>query len=264
MKHWMKFVLLPSVVFAASVSEANLQVLPTRVVLSSKQRTAQVTLKHTGKSEMRYRIKPIFYRMQPDGAMVEVTPNENDRSAMTLFRYSPRQISLKPNVEQVVRVMMKTPADLPVGEYRAHLHFEAADDVAPGERGEGQGSRLMLQARLAVAIPVVVKNGDVAVKARLSNPMLKIMPDGKAVYAVELTKETSAFVYGDFFVSFKDEKGKVTELGAAKGVSSYIDKRIVSYPLEKKPSGKGTLVIELRSTEDEGGAVLASTSKRID
>ena len=253
-----------TVILVGSLAHANLQVLPTRIVLSNKARTAQVTLRHTGKTETRYRIKPIFYRMQPNGAMEEVKPGEDDRSAIDLIRYSPRQVYQKPNIEQVVRVMLRLPPGLPEGEFRAHLHFEAADELAPGEHGDGADSRMILQARLAVAIPVIVRNGDAQVKAQLSNLKLIKLDGEKSAYSVDLKKEGNGFVYGDFVVTFKDAKGKVRQLSLAKGVSSYIPNRTVSYPLESRPPGKGTLEVQLRAPEDDGGAILASTTKRLD
>src|SRR4051812_33665959 len=96
-----------------SAAHATLQVFPTHVLLSDKNRTAQLALRHIGDAPAKYRISVVYYKMKPDGGMaIDKTPGPEDKFAEKYFRYSPRQVQLQPNVEQVVRVILRKPADL--------------------------------------------------------------------------------------------------------------------------------------------------------
>ena len=147
-------------IFLSLPSFADLQVFPFRIVLSDKERTAQISVRHRGTKPMRYRITTVFYKMNPDGTMKPLDKvSSTDNAADSYFRYSPKQVLLEPNVEQVIRLMMRAPADLPEGEYRTHLHFEGMDDpdAKPAENGKSDESKMVLKARMAVAIPVVIR-----------------------------------------------------------------------------------------------------------
>ena len=55
-----------------STAWADLQVFPLRVVVSDKDRSAQISVRHHGNKSMRYRITTVFYKMSSDGTMMPV------------------------------------------------------------------------------------------------------------------------------------------------------------------------------------------------
>jgi len=58
--------------------------------------------------------------------------------ADTLVRYSPRQADLAPHETQIIRIQLRTPPDLPAGEYRSHLLIQAIPRTRPDEEGTGK------------------------------------------------------------------------------------------------------------------------------
>ncbi len=254
------------VLFIASVLShsafAELQVFPLRVVLSDKDRSAQISLRHKGTKKERYRITAVFYRMGQDGSMtlVEKTlPEEHNGSS--LFRYSPRQVELEPNVEQVVRLMARMPADLAEGEYRCHLHFESMSDddttMVPGTTSSG--AQMMLKARMAVAIPVIIKKGTTSSKVSLNSFKILKDKDGKYSFSVEMLKEGNGFAYGTLEITATSAKGEIETVSTINGISTYIPKRTVSMPLSisSLPSGKIRMIFKDPNGAD--GEALAST-----
>lgn len=214
---------------------------------------------------MRYRITTIFYQMQPDGTMKALDKvSSTDNPADAYFRYSPKQVNLEPNVEQVVRLMLRAPADLPEGEYRTHLHFEGMDDVEEkGAPGSGNEAQMMLKARLAVAIPIVIRKGNPSVKVSFQDLKFVKTPDQKPAFSVQMKKEGNAIAYGDFEVVSIPPNGEPKVIGTINGVSSYIDSRLVSFPLNEAPTIPGKLKVNFKKSVSDGAEIVATTETEL-
>lgn len=247
-------------------ARAGLQVFPTRVYLSDDAAVANLTLRHVGQKPMRYRISTVFYRMKPDGSIaVAPDPQESERPAVKLLRFSPRTVTLPPNIEQVVRVMYAGPKNLPEGEYRAHLHLEPdEDDDSAGtiEMKKGKMS-MQLHARVAVAVPVIYRHGHPAAEVALSG--LKVIEENKkAFFSLDMASSGPAFPYGDFHAFFVAPGAAPEPVGLVRGVASYLPKREVKYELSPaKPLKGGVLRLEYRQPEDAGGKVLATAEAKL-
>lgn len=248
-------------------AEANLQVFPTRAVLSDRERVAQLSLRHTGQTPMSYKISAVFYRMQPDGSMVLTEkPSPEDRFGGEYFRFSPQRVNLTPNVEQVVRIMIKKPADLAPGEYRAHLYFEEIEALEKkAEDPDAKEARMQLKARMAIAVPIIVKQGEIKVENQLSALELVNFPDQTQGFSLDWAITGNGFSNGDFLVSLQKKDGSKVPLAQVNSVSIYIPKRKVVLPfnLTKEKVSEGTLTVELHAPQTEGAKLLASISKEI-
>ena len=247
-----------------SLAHADLQVFPTRVVLSDGEKTAQVSIRHRGEKPMRYRIDAVYYKMLPDGRMEQLKDLKGVAdSGIEYFRFSPRQVTLEPNIEQVVRVLLRLPADAKDGEYRAHLYFEGMDegDEKAVQGTTPTGASMMLKARMAIAVPVIIRKGAPELKVALANLKTVKGAGEQLMYSVDVTREGKANLYGDFLVFHKPTgSDKEALVSQANGVSSYIDKRTVSFPLTVTKLEKGTLRVEVRQPVSDGGKVIASAS----
>lgn len=231
MKYLLNLFILFSVLFS-SVAFADLQVFPLRVELTDKERIAQVSVRHKGDKPMKYRITAVFYKMGADGSMnLLETTTDADRDGRRFFRFSPRQVDLEPNVEQIIRIVSRLPSDATPGAYRAHLHFEGLSDADDKnyETQDAQGAKMILKARMAVAIPIIVKKGDAQASVALNNFKFIKNKDQKWAFSADMIKDGNGFAYGNFVARSLDDSKKV--IAVANGVSSYIDKRTVSFPL---------------------------------
>jgi hypothetical protein len=221
---------------------ADLQVFPTRLTIESRARTGVFNLRHIGNKTTRYRISPVFYKMGDDGSLQKVEkPTLADKYAGDMVIYSPRMISLEPGKEQVVRIQVRRPVDLQEGEYRMHLQFETFDDVDAQEVGSGsdaeKGVNMSLKAHRAIAVPILVQQGQVNAALEMKNPAVNA--NSQLTMTLEKTGNRSA--YGDLTVEYKagTEWQPLSEL---RGVAVYNDKRSISIPLANIPAAKAALL----------------------
>lgn len=256
--------LLPTSLFA------NLMVYPTRVNLNDKERTASVAVRNRSSTKMTYQIKLVYYKMNVDGSVEMVDDAAaQPQSAYKHVRFSPRTVTLEPNGEQVIRIIANQVSQLPEGDYRIHLFFEpeeANETVAlPTKPADGKLS-FQLQAKVALAVPVIFTKGTPQAAVKLSNLKLKLLKDKTPAFEADMITEGNAFPFGDFYLYFLAEgKTEPVEIGVFRGISSYVPARQLIYPLNKDllKLERGMLKLEYRnSLEKEGNSntVLSQTS----
>lgn len=251
---------------------ADLQVFPTRIYLSDTKKVSNVSLRHFGEKPGNYRVTAVFYRMDGKGKMEPATdPTPEERPLLKHLRFSPRNVTIQPNTEQVVRVMFSGPGSLAEGEYRAHLHFEPTDDGDAKIADAGDKIQMQLNVRVAFAVPVIYRRGNPAFQVNLTNPQV-ITPtpakDAKApasqAIEVSLDWKGNAFPFGDLHAFFKAKDGDEKPAGVIKGVAAYINPVAVKIPLFPDVDPKaGTLRVEFREPEDRGGKILRTVETAI-
>jgi P pilus assembly chaperone PapD len=202
----------PSITLAA----ADLMVYPTRVVMTDRQRTAQVDLVNTSQIQATYKISLIRKRMTESGEFQDVSTAEpEEKFADEVVKYSPRQVTLVPGAGQTIRMMFKVPPNLAEGEYRSHLMFSkppAAISELPGKNGlEPNTVSMNIIANIGISIPVIVRHGNLEAKAAIDPASVKISSIGPKQQLVEFTLARSGTrsIYGDV-VAYRG-KEKVAE-----------------------------------------------------
>ena len=233
-------------------ARAALQVFPTRVLLTDKQKTGSVTLKHEGDSPARYKISAVFYRVEADGKMVKVEdPGLAERSLVSSVRFSPRAVTLQPGLQQVVRVLVRAP-ELAPGDYRAHIYFETADDdidVSKDSAAAASGAKLdlTLKARVAIAVPIVFRHGS-AQPATVKLSELKLTQEKPgASFSVRVARGGDSFAYGTLKAWFGGEP-----VGHFKGISIYNAEQTFKFKLSAtSPLKGGKLKLAFFDGEDE-------------
>ncbi len=238
------------VLFLVEGAFAGLQVFPFRLQLNDTKRVAHLSLRYSGEKPADYKISTIFYRMKPDGSInIVQDAKEEERPATKLIQYSPHQVQLAPNAEQVIRVRLSGPRNIPDGEYRAHLLIEpmkeSAETAADGKKpAEKMGMKL--DARIAVAIPVVFSHGKTQFNATLSKFQIMQNAENKPVFSVEMSSNGNAFPYGDLEVLYQPTGGQVQSVGTYRGVASFLPARTFSFPL--KLESNSPLLKEIKGT----------------
>ncbi len=229
----------------------DLLVAPTRVVLEGRDRAAELSLINIGPAAATYRISFVHMAMTDIGELKEIEKPAGVTTAEELIRYSPRQITLQPNVAQVVRLQVRKPAELPDGEYRAHLLFRAVprEDAAPAQNVEaqagksGSGFNIKLTPIYGVSIPVIVRSGATSATASISDVRLLPPPKEGETPQVEfkLSRAGNQSVYGNITISFTPAGGSSRVVGLVNGLAVYTPNamRMVTAVLQPPP---GTVV----------------------
>jgi fimbrial chaperone protein len=280
MKHILgKGLILSALALAAAVggfappAQADLLLVPQRIVFEEQDRAATLTLVNSGNETETYRISWKQLHQLPDGQYTEIqAPGPGEHFADDMIRYSPRQITLAPGEQQTVRLMLRKPADLATGEYRSHLAFTAEPHQieAPAAAGAAKGNGKNLGVQIAfvygVSIPVIVRQGPLDASASLAMS-LKPSSSGYDI-AATIGRSGTESLYGDLVVNYRPPSGKPTQLQEVDGVSVLLPNNQRSTTIgvtltpEQRRAG-GQLQLIYRAPTEAGGGVLAEVQKPI-
>jgi hypothetical protein len=252
---------------------ADLMLHPTRIVFEKNQRSAQLDLINNGNETATYRISLVNRRMSETGEFSAIdSPLPGEQFADGLLRYSPRQVVLAPGAAQMVRILLRKPADLAPGEYRSHLLFEKVPETKGGagieaqSRPAGEEFAIKLTALVGVSIPVIVRHGETAASVILSHLELQKPVAGQAsTLAMRLERSGNRSIYGDLAVSFTPQGGAEQLIAKAGGVAVYTPNpsRRTKIPLQLPPGlslAHGTFRVTYRERSEEGGKLLAEAA----
>ncbi|SCA62746.1 Uncharacterized protein SCG7109_AD_00120 [Chlamydiales bacterium SCGC AG-110-M15] len=222
------FILLPTLIF--SQNPGDLIVAPTRAVFEGRTRTIEINLVNNGTEKALYRIGFKNLRLTEEGAYEKVSEEQSADSiyASSLVRYSPRQVSLQPGERQIVRLMVRKPKDLPPGEYRSHLSFNAIPDLnKPSQEHEEGKVGIELIPIFGVSIPILVRHGNTNCEMSFENAKITENENGDDVLEFTLNRKGNASYFGKVEVVHKTADNSLGKIIAVKkGLS-------VLYPLQK-------------------------------
>lgn len=205
---------------AATAKGGELMVHPTRVVLTDKQRTAQVDIVNTGQLQATYKVTLVRKRMNAAGEFEEVaTPEPEEKFADEVIRYSPRQVTLVPGAGQTIRFMFKLPPNLAPGEYRSHLLISktaAAVSELPKEKPQPGAISMSITTNIDVSIPVLARHGELQAAAAIDPGSVKVVENQQKRQFICLTINRSGqrSIYGDLTL-FRGKEKVAEALGFA-------------------------------------------------
>jgi len=258
----------------------DITITPTRIVLEGRDRSGTILLANTGAKKATYRISVVNMRMSETGAFEEIPEGSalpGEQFAEDLVRFAPRQVTLDPGASQTVRIALRKPAGLAAGEYRSHLVIRAIPDGSAGrsiEQKSGEGVAISLSVIPGVALPVIVRHGELSAKATLSDFLYDPAPmtgdDGRASLTFNINREGNRSVYGDiaatYFAPGSDEGVLLSEVNQL-AVYTPIDRRIVkmmlAIPQGLELHSGGRIAVTYRTPPKEGGKVIGAGEYRI-
>jgi P pilus assembly chaperone PapD len=196
-----------------TLAAADLMVYPIRVVMTDRQRTAQVDIVNTSQVQATYKISMVRKRMTETGQFEDVaTPEPGEKFADDVVRYSPRQVTLVPGAGQTIRIMFKAPPNLAEGEYRSHLLFAkppaAISELPAKEQLEPNTIAMNLTANIGISIPVIARHGNLEANAAIDPASVKISETGqkKQLVGFTLARTGTRSIYGDVVIFRGKEK----------------------------------------------------------
>ncbi|MBJ6748842.1 molecular chaperone [Geomonas anaerohicana] len=206
-----------------TVVAADLMVYPTRVVMTDRQRTAQVDIINSGAAQATYKIAMVRRRMTETGDFQEVTAAEKgEKFADDVVKFSPRQVTLLPGGGQTIRIMFKIPPELETGEYRSHLLFtraaSAVANVPKQEEEEAGVIRMNIVANVGISIPIIARHGQLQAGATIDPASVTLRQPGEKQQVLSFTMHRTGTrsIYGDVAAYRGQEK-----LAEGKGFAIY-------------------------------------------
>ena len=152
--------LVPTLAQAAAV----LFIYPTLVIFEGGQSSGTITVTNRGDQTGTFEMSWNDMTMMPGGGLVKAE-DPAPWSLQPYVRYSPRRVTLEPMQSQVVRIAVRRGQDVPEGEYYSHfrvLTLNSEDPSAVDEDADvpDTGSAVMIEARSAVAVPIIWRNSN--------------------------------------------------------------------------------------------------------
>jgi P pilus assembly chaperone PapD len=189
------FILLLPVI--TSANKRPVELIPQRIILEGRDRSTNIKLLNRNPEDMNYRISVVMRRQNISGGTKEIpNPTPEEKKIMKMIRFSPRQVRVPANSVQTVRLMVRKPANLPVGEYRAHLKATPVPDPKK-EPSPDKGLAVKIDLIIAISIPIIIRHGETEVKLDAKEAQPANMRDGKEALKVRLTAEGNRSVYLD-------------------------------------------------------------------
>ncbi|WP_293880856.1 molecular chaperone [Sphingomonas sp.] len=251
--------------FAQPVLAAgDLLVAPTRVILDGGRGT-EVILNNVGAETATYRVSLELRRMTANGQLDEVpteaaTPRE--KATLAMISYAPRRVVLPPNQPQAIRIGARFAADLPDGEYRAHMLFRAIPDAkAVTATPVREGLSIALTPIYGVTIPIIVRKGALKASAAISDVRMTRDGNGPAL-SFTLARSGDRSTYGRIRVT---KAGQPKPIFEARGIAVYAEvaQRTVALPIQDAATAlsmNGPVKVEYLEEGESGGGTIAEVS----
>jgi hypothetical protein len=222
-----------------------------------------VILSNTGNEPETYRVTLELRRMDENGNLepvAEADANVTEKAALAMIRYAPRRVTLPPSQPQSIRISVRPGADLPDGEYRVHMGFAALPKVRPvaDAPADPKGISINLIPIYGIVMPIIVRKGELTVKAGLANPRIEHTAQG-GMFDIDMTRSGTESIYGDLMVYPRGAKDPVF---IARGIGVYpeITVRHASFSLtpEQEAAMKGPVHVEFREASENGSGMIAA------
>jgi fimbrial chaperone protein len=246
---------------AAFAKNAEIMLLPTRVVMEKADRQGTIVIKNTGDATGNFTIELVDMKMLETGIVVPYdTGEEAQFSATKLIHIAPKSMTLKAGETQNVRLLLRKPETLEPGEYRTHLRVRLVDENADQKQDPSQQANIQVKANLVIVIPIIVRHGATSLAMNIDSPRIARDTKGNPSLEMYLAREGNRSSMGDITVSCGQQVIKVFQ-----GVAVYrpTTRRFVSVPLDETPKGVDPsscpLGISYVAQQKEGGGKLAET-----
>ena len=265
-KHYLSMLAVGTAMFFTSIPlNASLLITPLQIVMENRVRSTEVVLINPSQDTNTYRIHWLqLKQVQDAGGYVPVSDAEREQNLdledFTVF--TPRQVTLKPNEKQTVRIAVRRPEDLPDGEYKSHLRFmivpelstrdKEKKEVGPNERGFGA------QVYASYSIPIVYRAGEIDTQIGLGQPSFS-MNEKTATVLVDLpvTRQGMHGVIGQIDIFYKPN-GEEEYLIASHGNANLFpeitkrDFRILTQEKNLRPGQMRIVFIRAAETKSKG------------
>jgi len=169
-------------------------------------------------------------------------------------------VTLAPGANQRVRLSLRRKADIPDGDYHAHLRFQSVPQLLPEEELEGRiGAEVSIS--VSYTIPVIFRSGEVIEQARIGQ--ITFGTDDKTgastVQVPVMRGDVPYAVLGHLFVYYQDSEGVETLVGEISNANVFpeIPSRVISVPLRGEIGQGGTLRVVLQHHDVRSGGVYA-------
>ncbi len=258
-------------IVSATNLRANLLISPLQVTMEGRDRSNEIVLVNPSNDTNTYRISwTQLYQQEGNGGYLDATEEQKEQNTdLSDFAiFSPRQITLKPNETQVVRVGVRRPADLTDGEYKSHLRFEIIPSLSVREEtfnelGEKENS-LGAQIYTSYSIPIVYRSGSYDASFTIGEPSFSLNEKtSRVIVNVPITRTGIHGAVGQILVYYTPNGGErklISQYGNA-SIFNEITTRNFKINTTESQLNPGTLLIQYYKAEGNKNEYTLLTEK---
>ncbi len=167
---------------------ASLLITPLQVVMENRNRSSEIVLINPSRNTNTYRLEWVQLEQQEGkGGYYEVSPDDvNKKMYLQDFAvYTPRQVTLKPNEKQTVRIGIRRPAELADGEYKSHLKFKILPDLSirpkVDVKPDPNATKLGASVHASYSIPIIYRAGEYDINVDIKKPTFTTNPSNSRI-----------------------------------------------------------------------------------
>ena len=233
---------------AIPAAHARVDILPRKIVIEPRERGAELTVLNLYDQPSLYRVSLLNYRQNEDGSYETLDhPLSEAFDPAKTIRFSPKQFTVEPGGRQKIRLSLRKPANLPEGEYRFHLlatRFPTKDNQPENTKG----IQLNMTMNVGVAIPIVVRHGQLSVEAAIDSA--QILPPSQTkrnrpelLTTISRTGNSSAV--GKLTIMLETPGQSARKIGYIDNMNIFteLDRRTIAVPLSELPTPQDSVKI---------------------
>ncbi len=255
------FVALSGLVTGFSqTARSDLMIMPVYAMFTDRSRTADITLVNTSDEEAVFRLGWLYQRQNEDSTYTQQeTPIDPALDFQKSVFFSPRQVTLPPSGKQNIRLSLRRPADLPDGEYHAHLRMQSvgSNDRSINTPPPKEGVTVGVGVNIGFAVPVFVRVGKYDATATIVEPTFMPPPKPDAFPKLQMYLERSGKhgTMGKVDVFWTPAGGKEKKIGTLNNVNVFteVTRRRVQLTLTEKSVPNGIVRVVYEGTGPDKG-----------
>lgn len=242
-------------------AKADLTIAPIRVVFGDSDRSATVELLNITNHTNIYRLTWMETKIDKSGRFA-LGPVDDTKpySVAKMVIFAPRQVTIEPHGDQTIRLSLRRPANLPFGEYRAHMVMLRLAKQGPERQDPNdKAATPALNSNLGFSIPIIVRSGeDKDLKVALASPRLAMGGNKEKptlVLNIDVNRVAGKFSsYGSLEVYWQSPQSQEQLIGGLGNVALYpeLQQRHLVIPLRENPTGGKIRVVYKGRYESEG------------
>ncbi len=198
---------------------------PVRIIFTDRQRVANVKISNPTDEAITYTITLITMRKDQKGKLQRVqSETEEEKMVKGMIRYSPRRATIQPGERQLVKLMVRKPKDLPIGEYQTRLQISPLQTPTPKTQTENK-DHFDIDVLVSSSFPVIIQHGNLTSTVTPQNINIKNFPDAPSGMAAEITftKTGSGSAFGNVFLYHaQNSNGDFRKIGQTLDLAIYL------------------------------------------
>lgn len=254
---YISFLLPLLLCMAAGEAIAQVEVAPTRVIVTMRERSQEINVTNTSEGPVEVNTDLGFKLIRTDSLGLQTldtarTPAEMSRSGRGWIKIFPRRFTLPPRGSRIVRVMVTIPDTAGTGEYWARLIVTGTpvSSTVPVDFDPAQGIETSITMRMELDLPVIIRKGNVETGIDFQGLRAHSLPDA-TLLVLDMQRTGNSAYRGTLNAVLRDNSGNEIAQASEQYTAEFSLHKSIRFP--RLADGTYTVAIESQSTK-RGGA----------